>query len=134
MNFLKKYGVWILITIVLLVLIVVMMRKKKQSGQDRTREQGARGTWGLGYIDNRAGTTAAIAIGSPRPQMGMINVGDMVAIEDAGPWSGTFSVNKVWQDANGNLGAIYIEAPGTENMPVNNNIQTYSNTGKIYLI
>ena len=136
MNFIKKYWIWILIAIALIIFLVV--RSKKQSSATKglpggTRES-IRGSWNLGYIDNREGQIAAIAIGAPRPAMGTINKGETVVIENAGPWSGTFVVSHVWQDQAGNAGAIYIHVPGTENLPVDNNIQTYSNSGKIHLI
>lgn len=66
---------------------------------------------GNDFID-RFSNRIAVHLGDPRPKLGTIKAGSIVVFKDG--WDAAdfgYVVRDVWKDANGNLGAIYIESP-----------------------
>jgi len=139
MGFLKKHWKWILLIVIVAIIIFLFIRKKK--AQDPTRvagEAGAagaeyRGVFTLGRFDHKEGQEVAVTL-KERPAMGTIVANDTIVIENAGPYSGTFNVKKPWQDGSGQLGAIFIDIPGSENLPNTTREYAYDSIGKINLI
>jgi len=127
---LKKYWWVILIVVVLLVAIILVARRKQNGSNGQTY----RASFPVGRMSHKDGTKVAATFGSPRPPMGSVLAGETIVIEGAGPYNGTYNVSDVWQDASGNLGAVFINVPGTEGMNVGTEVYDYENIGMIHLI
>ena len=134
----KSKKTWIIVGVVALLLIVAILflRKRAQqnkSAENRTAESAYRAVYTVGRFDHKAGKEVAVTI-TERPAMGSIVANDTVEITGSGPYSGTYPVKKIWEDSNGKLGAIFVDIPGSENLPDTTREYAYANVGKINLI
>lgn len=135
MKFLSKNWKWIaLIVLVLIVVFVIYKRKQAAAGGNRAANTPAyRGTWTVGRFDHKVGQEVAVTL-KERPEMGSVVAGDTIVIENAGPYSGQFIVTKPWQDGGGKLGALFINVPGSENLPDTTREYAYDGVGIINLV
>ncbi len=134
----KSKKTWIIVGVVVLLLIVVILFLRKRAQQNRAAGNGSaepayRAVYTVGRFDHKPGQEVAVTL-AERPAMGSIVANDRVEITGSGPYSGTFMVKKVWEDGNGKLGAIFIDIPGSENLPDTTREYAYANIGKINLI
>ncbi len=135
MNFLKKYWIGIVIAIVLIIAVILILKKRnaQNSLMNRETQTGYRQTFTVGRFDHKPGQEVAVTL-VDRPTMGTIVEGDTILLENVGPYSGTFTVKQPWEDGAGKLGALFIDVPGSENMPDTTSEYSYMNLGKMHLI
>jgi len=82
----------------------------------------------LTYMSHRDGGSYPIHLLN-RPSAGTISAGDKVVIEGAVPFAGTYNADSVWNDANGNVGAIYVALKNY--VPKGNNDRSYEGKATI---
>lgn len=81
----------------------------------------------MGYLSYRDGGKHPVHFGSPRPSGGSYKAGDKVKISNT-TFDGEYTVSSVWNDANGNVGAIYLPISYT---PTGKTDRTFENKGCI---
>jgi len=81
----------------------------------------------MGYLSYRDGGKHPVHFGSPRPSGGSYEKGDKVKISNTS-FDGEYTVSSVWNDANGNVGAIYLPISYT---PTGKTDRTFENKGCI---
>ncbi len=142
MNFLKKYWVWILVIAIIVIAVFAYLKNKQKKQLSKIKGElngskangtGYRGSWPVGYIEKKYGTAFAVSLKN-RPPEGTIVTGDTVLIENSGPYSGNHPIISTWIDSAGNVGAIYINIPGSAGVPLNSQESTFEDIGTINLI
>jgi len=81
----------------------------------------------MGYLSYRDGGKHPVHFGSPRPSGGSYKAGDKVKISNTS-FDGEYTVSSVWNDANGNVGAVYLPISYT---PTGKTDRTFENKGCI---
>ena len=119
-----KGKIFIGIGVVAVVGLVVMLFKGK--GATSMGSGGAQ-QWKMGYLSSRDSSSVPVHL-LGRPIAGTINKGDTVKITKTS-FDGTYPVDSVWLDKNGNVGALYLTIQGYT--PTSNSDRTFEGIGVI---
>lgn len=90
---------------------VYLLTRKGGSGSGSRSGSSLKWESPLSYMSHRDGGKYPIHLAN-RPPSGTFGVGDTITIEGAVPFAGTYPAISTWNDAKGNIGAVYVALKG----------------------
>ena len=107
---------------------VYLLTRKGGSGSGSGSGSSLKWESPLSYMSHRDGGKYPIHLAN-RPPSGTFGVGDTITIEGAVPFAGTYPAISTWNDARGNIGAVYVALKGY--VPNGNDDRSYEGKATI---
>ena len=103
------------------------LAKSMKENRAKAKESLGKNQWGMGYLSKGASTIHAVHL-LKRPKKGTIVKNNQVKITGT-KFDNTYTVNNVWIDKSGNVGALYLGLKGYT--PTGKNDKTFEGKGII---